>query len=134
MENIVGMKALSVKNPCAWLILKFGKDVENRTWKTEYRGRILIHASKELDPNWWMILKDAFSPWKRGDSFQDKWTEVQRTWCGCIVGSVELVDCVQDSKSPWAEKGLWHWVLKNPVLFDKPIPARGSLGLWEYKG
>ena len=53
--------------------------------------------------------------------------------CGCIIGSVELVDCVQGHKSPWAEMGMWHWVLKNPILFKEPIPARGSLGLWEYQ-
>ena len=34
----------------------------------------------------------------------------------------------------WAGNGMWHWVLRNPVLFEKPIPARGSLGLWDYEG
>jgi hypothetical protein len=53
-------------------------------------------------------------------------------WRGCIVGSVELVDCVQDSKSPWAEEGMWHWVLRDPVLREKPIRVPGSLGLWKY--
>lgn len=27
----------------------FGKDVENRTWQTVYRGRLLIHIGKAVD-------------------------------------------------------------------------------------
>jgi hypothetical protein len=51
---------------------------------------------------------------------------------GCIIGSVELCDCVQRSDSRWAEKeGFWCWVLKNPRPC-KPIAVKGSLGLWEY--
>jgi hypothetical protein len=54
--------------------------------------------------------------------------------CGKIIGSVELVDCVQNYPSKWAEAGMWHWVLKAPVILERPIPALGKLGLWEYKG
>jgi len=123
------MKALSVIMPWPWLILKHGKDVENRTWNTNYRGRILIHASKKPDPFLTEITARAIS---------DKITSAELkelfSWCGKIVGSVELVDCVKCHSSKWAENGMWHWVLKNPVLFEKPIPARGSLGLWDYEG
>ena len=135
MERIDGMKVLSITMPWAWFIMKFGKDVENRTWRTNYRGRILIHASKKPEPS----LCDIVFQYRAALSLENptlRRVEIDKMLerCGCIIGSVELVDCVQDSKSPWAERGLWHWVLKNPVLFDKPIPARGSLGLWEYKG
>lgn len=40
------MKALSVRQPYAWLIVNGIKDIENRTWRTGYRGPVLIHASK----------------------------------------------------------------------------------------
>lgn len=40
------MKALSIRQPWAWAILHTGKSVENRDWYTEYRGRVLLHASK----------------------------------------------------------------------------------------
>jgi hypothetical protein len=43
------MKVLSVKNPWAFLIIYYGKDIENRTRKTNYRGRIAIHASLKSD-------------------------------------------------------------------------------------
>ena len=51
---------------------------------------------------------------------------------GAIIGSVEIVDCVQNHPSPWAEKGVWNWVLANPILFPEPIPAKGKLSFWEY--
>jgi hypothetical protein len=115
------VKALSVIMPWPWFIFKNGKDVENRTWPTNYRGRILIHASKKREP-----AQKRLFPGKL-----EEWNEYL-SWHGCIVGSVELADCVRNYSSEWAELGLFHWVLKNPVLFDKPIPAKGRLGLWEY--
>jgi hypothetical protein len=126
----VTMKVLSVKNPWAYLIIcgfDFGselgglkiKDVENRTWYTDYRGPLLIHCSKKFDNNAWWDMRPHGVSWK--------------DYNGHIIGKVNLVDCVQDSKSLWAEKGLWHWVLKDPMPC-KPIPAKGSLGLWEYAG
>ncbi|NBF09766.1 ASCH domain-containing protein [Pseudomonas sp. Fl4BN1] len=42
------MKALSIRQPWAWLIIHGGKDVENRSWHTKYRGRFLVHASKGM--------------------------------------------------------------------------------------
>jgi hypothetical protein len=120
------MKALSVIMPWPYLIMKQGKDVENRTWRTDYRGRILIHASKKPDP---FLTEIA------GRYLQDPVNLKELLqWCGHIIGSVELVDCVQNYKSKWAESGMWHWVLKNPVLFKELIPARGSLGIWDFKG
>jgi hypothetical protein len=124
------VKVLSVKNPWAYLIIygfDFGpdmgghikKDVENRTWETKYRGPLLIHASKTFDQNAYWDRR----PWNI------KWDDYN----GHIIGKVELIDCVKDSTSRWAEKGLWHWVLEDPRPC-KSIPVKGSLGLWEYTG
>ena len=33
---------------------------------------------------------------------------------GANVGSVEIVDCVRNSRSKRAIRGQWHWILKNP--------------------
>jgi hypothetical protein len=124
----VGMKkVLSIKNPWAYFII-YGfeemagqkiKDVENRTWYTDYRGPLLIHCSKKVDAG---IPCDELP---HGVNWQD--------YNECIIGQVNLVECVKNSKSPWAENGLWHWVLKDPTPC-KPIPVKGSLGLWEYTG
>jgi len=43
------MKTLSVKQPWAYLLCAGIKDIENRTWKTNYRGRVFIHASAKPD-------------------------------------------------------------------------------------
>jgi hypothetical protein len=129
------MKALSVKNPWAWLIIHRGKDVENRTWKTDHRGPLLIHASKRYDfhegfDTLWRIEKTGlidmidFNLMVSGYPLK----------AGCMLGLVELVDCVQDAQSPWAEPGMWHWILKNPIPCVEPIPAKGRLGLWEFAG
>ena len=124
------MKVLTIKNPWAYLIMygfDFGsaigfkiKDIENRTWYTPYRGPLLIHCSKSLDAHFPREDLPAGVHW------QD--------YNGRIIGQVSLTDCIKDSKSLWAEKGLWHWVLKDPCPLKETIPARGALGLWEYTG
>ena len=45
------MKVLSIKNPWATLIINGYKKYEFRTWKTKYRGKILIHASLGIEKN-----------------------------------------------------------------------------------
>jgi hypothetical protein len=124
------MKALSVMNPWAYWIIYgspvYGiKDVENRKYRTNYRGRVLIHASKKIDIN--VPTRDER---KINGGKEVDWEKLN----GRILGSVEIVDCVQDSKSLWAEAEMWHWILKNPVILDCPILAKGKLGLWEYDG
>jgi len=131
--GIAGKKVLSVTMPWTYFIMECGKDIENRTWRTDYRGRILIHASKKVPSNYQAIIDDVIHSMPVGKISKNNWNEIAKKWCGFIVGSVELVDCVKNYKSPWAEPDIWHWILKNPVLFKEPIPARGQLGLWEYK-
>ena len=51
------------------------------------------------------------------------------------IGSVEIVDCVVDYSSIWAEKGVYNWVLANPILYSKPIEnVKGKLSFWDYSG
>lgn len=130
------MKALSIKQPWASLIALGLKDVENRTWPTHYRGRILIHASKEaafkgsykgnLPPGWWLEL-GVKDPAKQADVIY------HAQFRKAIIGSVEIVDCVKGHKSIWAEPGVWNWVLANPVLYTDVIEnVNGALSLWEY--
>ena len=45
---------------------------------------------------------------------------------------MEIVDCVQNHASVWADKGVYNGVLANPILFPEPISAKGKLSLWEY--
>jgi hypothetical protein len=122
------MKVLSVKNPWAdWII--FGhkgkiKTTENRTWETLYRGRIYIHVSKQIDmyavDKLFQATEEDFEYWKNQT--------------GMIIGSVELYATDREMKTEWDEPGLFHWRLKNPLPLERAIPARGSLGLWNYDG
>jgi hypothetical protein len=90
------------------------KDVENRTWRTNYRGRLVIHAGSGID-------REGMNEHGR---LLDDYPH------GAILGTVELIDCVRDSTSPWAIADNWHWLLADPRPFVMPIPATGRLGLW----
>lgn len=112
------MKALTVKQPWASLIVHGGKDVENRSWTTRYRGPIAIHAAarhvKGLEPLLW---KAARRPTGKAPN-------------SVVLGLVDLVDVVRGHPSAWAQDGCWHWVLANPRPLVTPIPQTGALGLW----
>jgi hypothetical protein len=49
---------------------------------------------------------------------------------GCIIGEVDIVGCVTQSKSPWFV-GKYGFVLANPILYTMPIPCKGKLGFFE---
>jgi hypothetical protein len=52
---------------------------------------------------------------------------------GAILGSVEIADCVKNSNSKWAIRGQWHWILRSPRRFAKPMPCKGKLGFFRPK-
>ncbi len=50
-----------------------------------------------------------------------------------IIGRVDLVDVVENSKSEWAEPGAVHWVFANPVLLRKPVTrVQGAPNIWDH--
>ncbi|CAK9889160.1 ASCH domain-containing protein [Pseudomonas fluorescens] len=117
------MKALSIKQPWAWLIIHGGKDIENRTWHTKLRGRFLVHASKGMTSN--EFTQALLFCSERGLPMPDR-DDMMR---GGIIGSVELVDSVDHSKSPWYT-GDKAFALHDP----KPlpfIPLKGRLGFFD---
>lgn len=122
------MKALSIRQPWAWLIIHGGKDIENRSWHTKLRGRFLVHASTGRTRKEWA---DAVSFAMNAGLIKhpaDVPTidELKR---GGIIGSVELVDSVDTSDSPWymGEKG---FVLRDPRPWSF-IPLKGRLGFFD---
>ena len=110
------------------------KDIENRTWKCpqKYIGqRVLIHASLSK-PVFNYSLDQYYTIRKISQSLLYNCT-YDGFPKGAIIGSVIISDCVQNHSSVWAEKGCWNWVLKDVVLFDKPIMnVKGKLGVWNY--
>jgi len=132
------MKAITIKQPWASLIVEGVKDIENRPWKTNFRGRVLIHASaRSWDWRSLMIyLTEPMAGVLKSMKADRMWLDGLTT--GAIIGSVEIVDCVINHPSIWAEKHFvpfkpYNWVLANPILFDKPITGvKGKLSFWEY--
>lgn len=128
------MKTLSVRQPWAYLICSGIKDVENRSWRTNYREKILIHSPAKFDNLTPMCFTENQNKACVSMYFNSlgKYKEVFFQ-LSAIIGSVEIIDCVQNHESIWAAAGCWHWILENPVLFDKPIlNVPGKLGLWNY--
>jgi len=126
------MKALSIKQPWATLIASGIKDVENRTWSTNYRGRVLIHASgKKLPEDFEFFIYEwdaiCFNNMLLGNL--PLYPDMKN---GYIIGYADLVDCKEGIDSIWAEKNCVHWKFTNAHLFDTPIPAKGKLNLWDY--
>lgn len=155
------MKAISIKQPYANLVVEpdlnnlgFGiKPIENRSWPCpeKYIGqRVLIHASGKPVP--YGSLGDILTQ-AQYDSLNRNFAPFTFLNCGEIIGSVEIVDCVVNHHSIWAEKTnqnevclngiplyhvtqkegvIYNWVLANPIKFEKPIPAKGKLRFWEF--
>lgn len=134
------MIALAVRQPWAFLIANGFKDVENRTRRPpeKYVGaRVLLHASAQpgFDPAaaFGLIcdrqgVKDnaARLQWWRRLRYM-KGTEV-----GGIIGEFTLAGATRESVSPWAEAGMWHWIVKDARV--TPFrPCRGYLGFFEVK-
>ena len=125
------MKALTIKEPWATLIIEGYKKYEFRSWKTNYRGKILIHAGLSLENNMKERFKDYNLEYK----------------LGYIIGEAEIVDCILVDKelneklrtinplvygiSNHVEN--YAWELENIKKYDNPIPCKGKLGLWNYE-
>ncbi len=121
------MLALSIRQPWAHLFLYCGKDVENRSWPTKVRGRVLVHAfagmvKREFD--------EAIDFADYGcDVPEDDLPDRCDLLHGGIVGSVEIVDRVTRSDSRWFV-GEYGFVLRDP----RPItfrPCRGRIGFFD---
>ena len=138
------MKAISIKQPWAYLICSGIKDVENRNWKCpqKYIGqRILIHASAKPT-----VKGNCISCWMTEDQYKFITLNISsgkrlndicflEHYSSAIIGSVKIVDCVVNHPSVWAEKGVFNWVLSEPILYENPIEnVKGKLSFWEYDG
>lgn len=124
------MKALSLRSPWWWAVLT-GKDIENRDWRTNVRGRILVHASKWYNAK--EIEADLETIWKIGRIEMgglDGAPQILDRLAGHVVGSVEIIGCVSESNSPWFF-GKYGFVLRNPISFTNPFPFKGALGFFD---
>lgn len=128
------MKAITICQPWAWAIVEGYKHVENRTWPTKHRGRLLIHAGKST--RWWRngcesLLAHGIEP-----------PEKENVQWGSIIGFAQLVDCLliesetigldnsEAAEIPFAY-GPHCWILHDAQRFESPIAYCGKQGLFE---
>ncbi len=125
------MKVLTIKQPWATLIMEQYKKYEFRSWRTNFRGELLIHAGKGVD-------KEAL---ERLAKYLPK--ELPK---GQILGQVTITDCIKCddklkkeclklnkdvyAKSTFSEN--YAWKIENVRVFDNPIEINGKLSLWDY--
>ena len=126
------MKALTLTQPWASLMALGYKQVETRSWKTQYRGPLAIHAAKGYPAS-----ARRFAEWFGG---------LARTPRGAVVCTLDLVDCqpteevalrISDLELHLGDyaPGRWAWLFDSASLrlLPDPIPARGALSLWEWE-
>lgn len=123
-----GIKALSLVQPWAWLIVHGYKDIENRTWQTKHRGLTYIHASQKCsraDYDAAERLLDQYNANAPYLGFLPPFKDLPR---GGLVGLVNFTGCVSASNSLWF-CGPYGFTLDQP----RPItftPCKGALSFF----
>ena len=111
------LKAISIRQPWAWLIVNGYKDVENRLWAANLRGPVLIHASKsrsDTTPDALAYIKRKYRVANLPDKFET----------GGIVGIAEITDCVKRHRSKWFQ-GPFGWTLAHARRLPfKPVKGQ----------
>ena len=146
------MKAITLKQPWAYLVCSGVKDIENRTWKCpeKYIGEmVLIHASKDEKLDVSALnrpqLRVAYPVLSKHEMFDSK--KFDR---GGIIGSVRITGYTINHPSVWAKKTegtmvghtfvtpkgvktIYNWILEDAILFDEPIlNVKGKLSFWDF--
>jgi len=124
------MKALSVRAPWWWYIVRGYKDIENRDWYSGYRGEAGIHASKwwntrEVEADLRYIHEEIMEP----GIVEPPTLDELRRFGGHLVGQARIADCVRAHNSRWFF-GAYGFVLRDAVAFVQTIPFKGALGFF----
>lgn len=144
------MKALSLTQPWATLVAIGAKRVETRSWPTNYRGPLAIHAAKTF-PRW---ARDLCDELPFADALWDFLPDGTAASLprGAIVAVARLAGCVRftqsrsyqlpdgvslklevgDSEYAFGDitPGRYGFILSDVLRLVEPIPCRGALGLW----
>jgi activating signal cointegrator 1 len=149
------VKALTLRQPFASLVVAGLKKIETRSWAPKYRGRIAIHAGGSLSPA--EARGCHLPPFGRALASLEHDTshDLPR---GAVLGEVTLVDCLRMSTStglsghlnisPGVDPRLrgderafgvyavdrWAWLLADPIPYEATVHVQGQLGLWEWEG
>lgn len=124
------MRALSINQPWAWLIVNGYKAVENRDWNTSQRGEILIHAGKRFDDGGYDFVKTHFPEIPLPDRYGFE------KMMGGIVGKARLINTVhiRDQHLVTAKDKPWFFGEYGFMLDSAEpcelIPCKGALGFF----
>lgn len=143
------IKAITLTQPWATLVAIGAKSIETRSWGTNYRGPLAIHAAKGF-PGW---ARDFATEDERASAIlrQRGLVTIGEDWTihlplGKVIATAMLRDCIRIGTGTVALMGLsaqerafgdftpgrYAWVLTDIIAHPEPIPARGSLGLWDW--
>ncbi|WP_339060073.1 ASCH domain-containing protein [Tepidibacillus marianensis] len=137
------MRALTVWQPWASLLATGNKKNETRSWNTNIRGPVAIHAAKKpikeviplMDPEAVKLVNRLLYPALLG-----------QLPTGCVVGTGNLVDCILITKEYIKTlsreeillgdytPGRYAWVFENFRLLSTPVPTKGDQGFWNWEG
>lgn len=139
--NTKRVKALSIWQPWASLIVAGEKEYETRGWKTNYRGPLVIHASKR----WGSDQRQICERWPyrqlvgalMATGSEGEWLPALGKCLGVVdligvfpTNSKNLVLSDQEKALGDFRPGRYAWRLANPRLFKEPVYAQGAQGLW----
>lgn len=127
------MKVLTIKEPYASLIANKQKEYETRSWKTNYRGKIYIHASKNPDN---IKEKDDLKKLieENNITYKPRYILCEATLEDCIYMDNNFIESVSKKEKLVGnyEIGRYAWKLDNIRLIE-PVEAKGKLGIWNYE-
>jgi hypothetical protein len=149
------MKALTLTQPWATLVAIGAKTIETRSWGTKYRGPLAIHAAKGFPKAARQFTLERICYETVRVHSQPRRGEAAAYPLGVVVCTCHLVACklIVETRlqlGPCADAarmlpprepelsfgnyspGRWAWILEDVQPLDKPISAKGSLGLWEW--
>ncbi len=152
------MKAITIWQPWASLLAIGAKQYETRSWKTDYRGQIAIHAAAKRPPKQGELATENFDAITKAIAlnlghWRFDWDNIP---LGCVILTAELVDCYKITKRlTFAENektisiqeisvqeqlfgdwtpGRYAWELSNVKMLPEPIPAKGQQKIWNWEG
>lgn len=137
LEEYKDKKVLSIVEPWASLIKKKIKCIETRSWATNYRGTLYIHASKrKLTKNDIKEYEEQLNLLKDTD-FKYGSIIAKCKLTDCIYMTDEFINKVKQNHKEYScgqyKVGRYAWILEEIKELKEPIPAKGQLGIWNYK-
>lgn len=136
-------KTITLTEPWGTLVTLGVKKIETRSWASKHRGWLVIHTSKSF-PLWAkrLCLEEPFRSILSDHGFYCYPSGIHNFRLGCVIGQARLVDIQKITPDNIPEEpersfgdytpGRFAWHLTDASRLEEPLPAPGSLGVWEW--